>query len=74
VLRHGPGGLTAREQEVAGLIAQGHSNRAMAECLVLSERTVEDHVSGILSKLGFSSRAQIAAWATQQGLTPTEPV
>src|SRR5207244_1676455 len=40
-LRRGPGGLTAREQEVAGLIAQGHSNRAMAERLVLSERTVE---------------------------------
>jgi DNA-binding NarL/FixJ family response regulator len=74
VLRRGPGGLTAREQEVAGLIARGHSNRAMAECLVLSERTVEDHVSGILRKLGFSSRAQIAAWATQQGLINTEPV
>jgi DNA-binding NarL/FixJ family response regulator len=74
LLRRGPGGLTAREQEVAGLIAQGHSNRAMAESLVLSERTVEDHVSGILRKLGFSSRAQIATWATQQGLIPTEPV
>jgi DNA-binding CsgD family transcriptional regulator len=59
-------------REVAGLIAQGHSNRAMAERLVLSERTVEDHVSGILRKLGFSSRAQIAAWATQQGLKSTE--
>jgi DNA-binding NarL/FixJ family response regulator len=74
VLRRGPGGLTAREQEVAGLIARGHSNRAMAERLVLSERTVEDHVSGILRKLGFSSRAQIAAWAAQQGLMTTEPV
>ena len=40
---------------------------------MLSERTVEDHVSGILAKLGFSSRAQIATWATQQGLSlPTE--
>jgi non-specific serine/threonine protein kinase len=46
----------------------------MAECLVLSERTVEDHVSGILRKLGFCSRTQIAAWATQQGLINTEPV
>jgi DNA-binding CsgD family transcriptional regulator/tetratricopeptide (TPR) repeat protein len=73
LLRRGPGGLTVRELEIARLIAQGHSNRAMAECLVLSERTIEDHVSGILSKLGFSSRAQIAAWATQQGLVRTEP-
>jgi DNA-binding CsgD family transcriptional regulator len=71
-LHRGPGGLTAREQEVAGLIAQGCSNRALAESLVLSERTVEDHVSRILSRLGFSSRAQIAAWATQQGLSSTE--
>ena len=45
----------------------------MAESLVLSERTVEDHVSRILGKLGFSSRAQIAAWATQQGLRTAEP-
>jgi DNA-binding CsgD family transcriptional regulator/tetratricopeptide (TPR) repeat protein len=74
LLRRGPGGLTAREQEVASLIARGHSNRAMAEGLVLSERTVEDHVSGILRKLGFNSRAQIATWATQQGLTTTESV
>jgi len=72
-VRRGPGGLTAREQEIASLIAQGKSNRAMAGCLVLSERTVEDHVSGILKKLSFSSRAQIAAWATQQGLRITEP-
>jgi DNA-binding CsgD family transcriptional regulator/Tfp pilus assembly protein PilF len=72
LLPRGPGGLSAREQQVAGLIAEGHSNRAMAERLVLSERTVEDHVSGILRKLGFSSRAQIAAWATHQGLQSTE--
>jgi non-specific serine/threonine protein kinase len=45
----------------------------MAGSLVLSERPVEDHVSGILKKLGFSSRAQIAAWVTQQGLRTTEP-
>jgi DNA-binding CsgD family transcriptional regulator len=74
VHHRGPGGLTAREQEIAGLIAQGGSNRAMAESLVLSERTVEDHVSGILRKLGFNSRAQIATWATQRGLTTTKPV
>jgi ATP/maltotriose-dependent transcriptional regulator MalT len=72
-LARGPGGLTPREQEVAVLIAHGRSNRAMAADLVLSERTVEDHVSRILGKLGFSSRAQIATWATQQGLRITEP-
>jgi len=72
-LVRGPGGLTPREQEVAVLIAHGRSNRAMAADLVLSERTVEDHVSRILGKLGFNSRAQIATWATQQGLRITEP-
>ncbi len=61
-------GLTAREREVAGLIAQGHSNRAIAAALVITERTAERHVANILSKLGFTSRAQIAAWAVQKGL------
>jgi DNA-binding CsgD family transcriptional regulator len=67
-----PGGLTPREQEVAVLIARGHSNRAIAEHLVLSERTVEDHVSRILHRLGFTSRTQIASWATQQELRTTQ--
>jgi DNA-binding NarL/FixJ family response regulator len=61
-------GLTRREREVAALIAQGHSNRQIAEGLVLSERTVATHVGNILNKLGFSSRAQIASWATEKGL------
>jgi predicted ATPase/DNA-binding CsgD family transcriptional regulator len=54
--------LTRREHEVAHLIAQGKSNRAIAEALVITERTVEGHVSNILSKLGFRSRAQVSAW------------
>jgi DNA-binding CsgD family transcriptional regulator len=62
-------GLTAREREVAGLIAQGLSNRALADTLVVSERTIAKHVENILSKLHFSSRAQIAAWAVEKGLT-----
>jgi DNA-binding NarL/FixJ family response regulator len=62
------GGLTAREREVATLIAQGHSNRALADTLVVSERTIAKHVENILSKLGFSARAQIAAWAVEKGL------
>jgi DNA-binding CsgD family transcriptional regulator len=62
------GGLTAREREVAALIAQGKSNREIAVALVISERTVESHVTNVLSKLGFTSRTQIAAWAVETGL------
>jgi predicted ATPase/DNA-binding NarL/FixJ family response regulator len=54
--------LTKREAEVAVLVAEGLSNRAIAETLVLSKRTVDGHVEHILSKLDFTSRAQIAAW------------
>ncbi|MDD9375886.1 LuxR C-terminal-related transcriptional regulator [Streptomyces sp. ZAF1911] len=62
-----PSPLTAREQQVAGLVARGLSNRKIAEELVISPRTVEGHVDHILTKLGFTSRAQIAAWAARQG-------
>jgi len=63
------GGLTAREREIAALIAQGKSNREIADLLVLSERTVETHVSNIKFKLSFTSRVQIANWAIERGLT-----
>jgi DNA-binding NarL/FixJ family response regulator len=62
------GGLTEREREVAILLAEGKSNREIAERLVVGIRTVEVHVSSILSKLGFTSRAQIAVWAHEKGL------
>jgi DNA-binding CsgD family transcriptional regulator len=62
------GGLTERELEVAALIAQGKSNREIANQLVVSERTVESHVGNILFKLGFASRTQIAAWVVDIGL------
>jgi DNA-binding CsgD family transcriptional regulator/Flp pilus assembly protein TadD len=62
------GGLTAREREVAILIAQGKANREIADLLVVGNRTVEAHVSGILTKLGFTSRAQIAVWVHEKGL------
>jgi DNA-binding CsgD family transcriptional regulator len=62
------GGLTPREREVARYLSQGKSNREIAEGLVLSERTVENHVGNILMKLGFDSRAQIAVWAVENGL------
>jgi predicted ATPase/DNA-binding CsgD family transcriptional regulator len=55
--------LTLREREVAALVADGLSNRAIAARLVISQRTVDGHVERILAKLGFTSRAQVAAWA-----------
>ncbi len=62
------GGLTAREREVVAQIAQGKSNREIADLLVLSERTIETHVSNIKFKLSFTSRIQIASWAIERGL------
>jgi non-specific serine/threonine protein kinase len=55
---------------VAALIAQGKSNRAIAAALTVGIKTVEAHTTRILTKLGFSSRAQIAAWAVAKGLAP----
>jgi DNA-binding CsgD family transcriptional regulator/tetratricopeptide (TPR) repeat protein len=63
-----PGGLTKREVEVAALVASGASNREIAVELVISERTAETHVQNILTKLGFGTRSQIAAWATTEKL------
>lgn len=60
-------GLTRREREVATLIAEGLSNREIATRLVVAQRTAEGHVENILSKLGFTSRAQVAAWLAAQG-------
>ncbi len=54
--------LTRREREVAALVAKGRSNREIADHFVLSERTVETHVSRILTKLQLTSRTQLAAW------------
>jgi non-specific serine/threonine protein kinase len=60
-----PARLTKREQEIAGLVAQGLSNREIAERLVLAKRTVDSHIEHIFTKLGFTSRAQIATWITR---------
>ncbi|MEV0221541.1 LuxR C-terminal-related transcriptional regulator [Streptomyces sp. NPDC050704] len=57
------GRLTRREAEVAELIAQGLSNQQIADRLVVARRTAEGHVERILSKLGFTSRSQVAVWA-----------
>jgi DNA-binding NarL/FixJ family response regulator len=63
-----PGGLTPRELEIAALIASGHSNKAIAAELVISPATVARHVANIMTKLGFRSRARIAAWITGSSL------
>jgi DNA-binding CsgD family transcriptional regulator len=62
------GGLTGRELEVLRLVAAGQTNRSIAADLFLSERTVERHVSNILTKLGVSSRAAATAYAYQHQL------
>ena len=61
--------LTAREREVLVLIAEGATNKEIAAKLVVSENTARNHVSHILSKLGFSRRSEAAAYAVKKGLT-----
>jgi DNA-binding NarL/FixJ family response regulator len=56
-------GLTAREQEVARLVAEGLTNKEIAARLQLSVRTVESHVRHVLARLGFANRTQLATWA-----------
>lgn len=58
--------LTRREEEIAGLVAEGLTNREIADQLVLSQRTAEGHVGHILDKLGLTSRSQLAAWVAAQ--------
>jgi len=62
------GGLTEREREVAALIAQGKSNREIAQAMTVGVKTVETYVTRILNKLNFDSRVQIATWAVEKGL------
>jgi predicted ATPase/DNA-binding CsgD family transcriptional regulator len=65
--RAGTGPLGEREAEVARLVADGLTNKEIGGRLFISERTVDSHVRSILNKLGFSSRAQIAAWIASPG-------
>ncbi|MFE7417048.1 protein kinase [Rhodococcus sp. NPDC057529] len=61
-----PARLTKRERQVAGLIAEGLTNQAIADRLVISPRTAQGHVEHILAKLGFTSRTQVAAWVVER--------
>jgi len=65
--------LTARQLEVARLVARGRTNRAIAAELVISERTAQGHVENILVKLSFTSRSQIAAWFVENGHNQPPP-
>lgn len=65
--------LSRREREVAALLAHGLSNRQIGAELSISVGTAERHVANILAKLGYHSRAQIAAWTVEQGLRFDRP-
>ena len=62
--------LSEREREVLALVAQGYTNREIAEKLVLSEHTARNHISRIFEKLGLSRRSEAAAYAARMGLAP----
>jgi len=68
----GAGGsvLTSREGNVAALVAHGLTSRQIAAELYISERTAQNHVQHILTKLGFNSRSQIAVWAAREAEYP----
>ena len=66
----GLGALTSREREILALVAQGQSNRDLADTLGISERTARTHVSNVLTKLQLASRTQAALLAIREGLIP----
>jgi NarL family two-component system response regulator LiaR len=69
-----PDPLTERELDILRLVAQGHSNREIADRLVIAEMTVRTHVSNILSKLHLASRTQAALYALREGLASLDDV
>jgi DNA-binding CsgD family transcriptional regulator len=66
--------LSDRETQVAGLVASGFTNREIATQLFISERTVHSHLSHIFTKLGLTSRTQLAMWADRQGVRSSASV
>ena len=67
------GTLSRREQEVAALVAEGLTNRAIAERMFIAERTVDGHLEHIREKLGVSNRAQVATWFVAQAQAAPAP-
>jgi DNA-binding CsgD family transcriptional regulator len=65
--------LTAREYSVARLVADGHTNAAVAEALGISPRTASSHVEHILAKLGVARRTEIAAWVARRAVVDSAP-
>jgi pimeloyl-ACP methyl ester carboxylesterase len=61
--------LSAREREVVALVARGLTNREIAEAMVISQRTAENHLQRVLNRLGLRSRTEVVAWAIEHGLT-----
>ena len=72
--REGPAGLTAREIEVLRLLARGLSNKAIASRLVITPKTVGNHVEHIYAKIGASNRAAAGLYALRHGLLPEEEI
>ena len=70
--REGPAGLTQREVEVLRVLARGLSNKAIAQELVISPKTVANHIEHIYAKLGVSTRTSAGLFAMQHGLLPEE--
>ena len=70
--RGGPAGLTAREIDVLRLLAYGYSNKEIARRLVISPKTVGNHVEHIYAKIDASTRAGASLFAIQHGLLPEE--
>jgi DNA-binding NarL/FixJ family response regulator len=65
-VQRGGSTLSRREEEIAGLVERGLTNRRIAELLHLSERTAENRVEHILTKLGLQNRSQVATWVAHR--------
>jgi DNA-binding NarL/FixJ family response regulator len=68
----GAASLTRRERDVLAMVAAGKSNREISRALVISERTVQSHLSSVLRKVGLASRTQAALWALKEGIATLE--